>query len=375
MNRMHRCLLAIVVAVGFGACASGDHPTGPTLRPGHLVIRAITSGESRDVEYLAFIDSQPARLLPANSSLKFDSLAPGQHSLRVSGVAPNCAVDGTANQMLTIMNASTSVDTVRIVCASVAPRILYGSSRDGAYDLYVSDTNGSGPTQITTATAYHGQWSPDGSRLVYMSPRSGDHQIYVSDSDGLHETQLTSDPASHDYPQWSPDGSRIAYSVSTTTWVMNADGSDQHQIFTGGAIDAVSWSPDGNQLALGATEVFVINADGTDLRVLTNTPDHNSNAPVWSPDGTRIAFITNRDSSPGDIYLMNADGTNQVALTESPYEVYNDQIAWSPDGARLAFRSNRPDSHPNIYVMEIDGTHLKAITQSVGDNYGPTWHP
>jgi Tol biopolymer transport system component len=365
----------IVVAVVFSACGSSDRVTRPSEPFGRLVIRATTSGESRDVAYLAFVDSEPARLLMADSFLQFDSLAPGQHRLRLSGVAPNCTLGGAANRTLTITSGASLIDSVEVACESVAPRILYGSSRDGDYDLYVANADGSGPTRITTASAYHGQWSPDGSHLVYMSPRSGYHQIYVSDTNGLNEIQLTSDSAAHDYPRWSPDGSRIAFTKDQSTWVMNADGSDAHLVLASSFVDAVSWSPDGNQIAFGGLEVFVMNADGTHYHALTYTPNHNSTAPVWSPDGTRIAFITNRDSAASDIYVMNADGTNQIALTHSPYGVANEQIAWSPDGTRLAFRSNQPDSHPNIYTMNVDGTDVTDITHSIGDNFGPAWHP
>ena len=135
----------------------------------HPVIRVITSGESRDVAYLAFVDSEPARLLMAQSFLQFDSLEPGQHRLRLSGVAPNCTLSGTADRMLTIASGASLIDSVKVVCENAAPRILYGSSRDGDYDLYVANADGSGPTRITTASAYHGQWSPDGSHWCHES--------------------------------------------------------------------------------------------------------------------------------------------------------------------------------------------------------------
>ena len=376
-NETRRSLWVIVSATVIAACGSSDRSTGPRERFGTLVIRAVTSGESRDVAYLAFVDSEPARLLMAESFVQLDSLAPGQHRLRLSGVAPNCTLSGAATRTLTIASGASLTDSVVVVCASAPPRIMFGHSPDGIgdYDLYVASADGSGPTRVTHASAYHGQWSPDGTHLAYMSPRSGYHQIYVSDTTGANEVQLTSDSSAHDYPRWSPDGSRIAYTKDQSTWVMNADGSNQHLLLASSFTDAVSWSPDGNQIAFGGMEVFVMNADGSHYHGLTYTPDHYSTAPVWSPDGTRIAFITSRDSAATDIYMMNADGTNQTALTHSPYGVANEQIAWSPDGTRLAFRSNQPDSHPNIYTMNPDGTDVTDITHSIGDNYGPTWHP
>ncbi len=91
-----------------------------------------------------------------------------------------------------------------------------------------------------------------------------------------------------------------------------------------------------------------MNADGSDPRRLTANPTMDY-WPVWSPDGKRIAFTSNRDGNY-EIYVMNADGTGQRNLTNHPA---NDNFAtWSPDSRKLAFVSNR-DGHPAIYAMEV----------------------
>ena len=83
-------------------------------------------------------------------------------------------------------------------------------------------------------------------------------------------------------------------------------------------------------------------------------------APAWSPDGTRIAFSSERDGN-SDIYVMNPDGSNKVRLTE--HAAIDTDPAWSPAGTRIAFTSNR-ESFPAIWVMNADGTGATRLTSN-----------
>src|SRR3990170_3729031 len=84
-------------------------------------------------------------------------------------------------------------------------------------------------------------------------------------------------------------------------------------------------------------DIYVMNADGSGQTRLTNKPEEEQ-LPVWSPDGSRIAFISFRDSNT-KIYVMNADGSGQARLTDSP--AIDGNAVWSPDGSRIAFESDR----------------------------------
>ena len=103
--------------------------------------------------------------------------------------------------------------------------------------------------------------------------------------------------------------------------------------------------------------------------------------PAWSPDGTRIAFFSQRDGS-GDIYSMQSDGTDVVRLTNSFYSLTfsgrSGSPAWSPDGGQLAFVSNRKGKD-DIYIMDSDGSHVVRLTDSRADDKessaGPDWSP
>jgi len=72
---------------------------------------------------------------------------------------------------------------------------------------------------------------------------------------------------------------------------------------------------------------------------------------------------------------MNADGSAVVRLTHSPAGVLNEDFDWSPDGTEIAFRTNRDSGNPDIYVMNADGSNPTSIAPNVWDEYGPAWHP
>lgn len=108
----------------------------------------------------------------------------------------------------------------------------------------------------------------------------------------------------------------------------------------------------------GNPEIYVMNADGTDLTRLTDTPGAERE-PVWSPDGQRIAFLY------GDIYVMNADGTDRTQITDT--SAGKENIAWSPDGQRIVFAAKETSNARGwvIYVVNADGTDLTRLTDTI----------
>ena len=222
-------------------------------------------------------------------------------------------------------------------------------SRDNGFipNLYVMNVDGSGQRRVTQDPihVWGASWSPDGQRLTFSSGVQGNPgrwNIYVVNVDGSGQQQLTRD-AGQD-PAWSPDGQRIAFTSIrrnerpgrprwlTLLHVVNADGSERRELARQSNSDAsFSWSPDGQRIAFvsdrdGNDEVYVVNVDGG-LRNLTRNPARDGH-PVWSTDGRTVGFVSNRGGNR-DIYVMNADGTRQRNLTRGlPQPAWG--IAWSP---------------------------------------------
>jgi Tol biopolymer transport system component len=224
-----------------------------------------------------------------------------------------------------------------------------------------------------------------GEKIVFDSNRGGDYRnIYAMDAEGGNVVRLTTEETNEFAGPWSPDGQHIAFTwfglTTSDIWVMNADGSNPVNLTDTPQIDEgfPAWSPDGQRLAYttrrdGNNEIYVMNADGSNPVRLTDNPADDL-APSWSPDGSRIAFVSDRDNSAGvyDIYLMDADGATVTRLTTSVGSAYTP--AWSPAGTRIAFRSDRDDSS-DIYVINIDGTGLQDLTNNPAFDWAPSWSP
>lgn len=124
-------------------------------------------------------------------------------------------------------------------------------------------------------------------------------------------------------------------------------------------------------------EIYVVRSDGTHVRNLTDAPDSNEWGPAWSPDGTRIAFNSDREGMP-QVYVMNVDGTGVERLSD----VEGEYPAWSPDGTRIAFESyvggTTPFGDPNydVFIMDADGSNEQNLTNDPDSYDGyPSWSP
>ncbi len=171
-------------------------------------------------------------------------------------------------------------------------------------------------------------------------------------------------------------------------WVMNEDGTGRKNLSRHPAQEHFpAWSPDGSRIAFtsnrdgltsrdGNTEIYVMDANGSNPIRLSNDPSPDTR-PTWSPDGRRIAFTSFRDGE-GEIYVMNADGTGVANLTNHPAR--DDYASWSPDGAWIAFSSLRDatgngDPNTEIYRMRADGSDQERLTDTPLTELGPSWSP
>ena len=151
---------------------------------------------------------------------------------------------------------------------------------------------------------------------------------------------------------------------------------------TPGDVQTPAWSPDGRKLAFvserdGNSEIYVMNADGSEQENLTRQPASDSH-PSWSRDGRKIVFVSRRDGN-AEIYVMNADGSRLRNLTRTPSDDLDP--AWSPDGRAIAFVQKKcVPSRPcgtafetYLYVVNADGSGLRRLTTHRAHVFNPSW--
>src|SRR5438034_522052 len=191
-------------------------------------------------------------------------------------------------------------------------------------------------------------------RIAFHSNRDGDFDIYVMNADGSGVTQLTHNTVHEFDPIWSPNGQQIAFGrisdcCGAAVVVINADGSSEQVLADNGFPGA--WSPDGRQIAFSRNgDVYVMNVDGSGVTQLTH--DGTASPTAWSPNGKQIAFTSFR-SGNSDIYVMNTDGSGVIQLTDDPATDFGDRAGWSPDGRRGDRKSTRLNSSHTVISYAV----------------------
>ena len=233
-------------------------------------------------------------------------------------------------------------------------------------------------TEPTAVFYYNPAWSPDGSRIAYYTNRDGNYEIYTVNVDGSGEQRLTNNEFGDGEMAWSPDGSKIAFSSnrsgSSALYLMNADGSNQALLSEGVLGHAPAWSPLENTIAFEGriednNDIFLIDVDGSSGTRLTANPA-NDFRPTWSPDGRQIAFSTKR-TEKYSLFVMNIDGSDLKPLVSEGTHAVSPM--WSPDGKTLLF--TKVGDGASIYTLDLATGQQKRITAGSALDNTVSWSP
>ena len=394
---------------------------------GAIRFNTITTGEDVDLTgYTATIDATQTVDLPTNGTVKVDDVTATNHVVAVSDIAPNCSLANTnplevwveEDQVLDVQfqfqcqltTGSLQVTTLTLgdeldPDGYVAEVVNHGSSPIANYGLTSFERLLAGNWEVGLSDVAPNCIPQDQNpRIVFVSVGAtaevefqvtclgggglsdqivfeayhddGEGELYVVGTDGSGLTRLTNRPGYEDRaPDVGPDGTQI---------VLMGDHLEIHRIGWNGTprqslteafpccSDKPAWAPDGTRIAYHSdrdqrSEIYVTDVTGIGHTRLTVSPGLDL-WPAWSPDGTRIAFMSTR-SGDAEIWVMNADGSNPIQLTNEPG--YDSEPAWSSDD-RIAFVSDR-DGHQEIYAMNADGTGLVNLTNDPAHDETPAW--
>jgi Tol biopolymer transport system component len=274
-------------------------------------------------------------------------------------------------------------------------QLAFVSRRDGDYEIYVMGMDGTNQRRLTFSSGVDEGpvWLSDNSKILFESARDGNWEIYIMNADGTHQMNLTNTESDEADPVLSPDGNRVLFkSKRDGAWrlyTMQIDGSNLIPLaeseYVEGAHDDPAWSPDGKHIAFvsnreGNSEIYRMDISGTNypnnnvhhisVQNLTQHPARDED-PVWSPDGRRIAFVSDLE---GDrkVYVIYLDASAQILV--SPVPIEEGSPRWSPDGQWIAYIA-REGRGSFIQLVNVDRQEYGRLAMSDGKKAEVQWVP
>jgi Tol biopolymer transport system component len=268
--------------------------------------------------------------------------------------------------------------------------------------VYAANPDGSGLVNLSHTPDGHfsdgADWSADGTHVAFSSDRSGEPRLYEVNADGTGRHRIA--PERSGFLDFTPRyvrGGGFVYSRCQpgdgvcAIWAMDADGSNRHALTPfehSKANEAVDISPDvspnGKRIAFTRffsggilSQVYVMRIDGTHPHAITK-PSLEAGDPSWSPDGSRIVFVTNTQRLNSHVWTMHADGTGLRRLTTSGFPNNDISVSYSPTGSKIAFASDRRYDDLcclDLFVMKADGTAEHMVDTGLKGVVNVDWGP
>ncbi|MFN8578737.1 MAG: CsgG/HfaB family protein [Candidatus Sericytochromatia bacterium] len=249
-------------------------------------------------------------------------------------------------------------------------------TKDKERHIYISGSGGNF-NKVSTIKGINSSpiWAPDGAKIAYVNNKFG---VSIFDVKNNTTSKLSEKEVSDDSPKWNFDGKRIIfltredknyaiYSADPVTHTTTALSPPKVDVKS---FDVSKYNMIAYSAKVGKTwQIFLVDINGDKVQQLTT--EGNNTSPNWSPDGTKIAFISDRDDYE-KVYTMNSNSSNQRKLTYGEND--EESPIWSPDGTKIAFMSII-NKKGKVSVIDTNGTNQRVLTNDKGDYFDLKWLP
>ncbi len=276
-------------------------------------------------------------------------------------------------------------------------RIAFASNREGNWELYTINPDGTGLTRLTNtpdAQEYWPAWSPNGTFIAFVSLIDGNYDIEVMNPDGANRRKLASNSAMDIEPCFSPDGDAVAFTSyregNAEIFVVGIKGGNPVNVSRSSYKDTSPiWNPGDNRIYFLRTDhdeksgrvmsrVFAVDSEGAHVEKIFAAYPYFGNVPKWSKNGRMITFTGGAypKQKDGVIYVMKRGRSKYRAVIGEGDSFRCSRPTWSPDGRRIAFTHTPVDNEcmRDICIVNTDGTNVINLTCGIGDNDYADWY-
>lgn len=265
-------------------------------------------------------------------------------------------------------------------------KIAFASNRDGNYEIYIMNTNGTKQVNLTRhkSTDVQPAWSPTGEEILFVSNRDGRPDLYLMDTDGTNVRKVFKNLKLRTAPAWSPDGKQISYCRTDPVrelYIASLDQKEEKRVAPLGKYDGYSsWSPDGTKIAFGGpsrhgntSRIYIFNLETRRKEMLFADEILTSMSnPSWSLSNDKIAFSWFRGNTSA-IYVMESNGDHPERVVDPPPGFATAHPEWSPDAHTLVYEQYKQQNNDrHIYITSVDKREPEKLTHK-GINFFSDW--